>query len=129
MPLQILTDEHVSPEVARRLVALGFHVISVRDRRMLGWKDWELMRWCRERRHAICTKDGPDLAREHERCLAHRTDHAGVIILGGDWTPDCLPPERLSGLHPRTVGCVSVTARDRTDLRSRARLFRCIVQN
>jgi predicted nuclease of predicted toxin-antitoxin system len=84
---RVLTDEHISPTVAHRLVALGFDVVCVRDRGLLGWKDWQLMPWCIEHHRTICTNNGPDFVREHDRCLARGDDHPGVLIIG-DWTPD-----------------------------------------
>lgn len=87
MSLRVLTDEHISPTVAHRLVPLGFDVICARDRGLLGWKDWDLMPWCIEHQRTICTKNGPDFEREHDRCLARGDDHCGVLIVG-EWTPD-----------------------------------------
>ena len=87
MPLKLLTDEHISPTVAHRLVELGFDALCARDRGLLGWKDWELMPWCIEHQRAICTKNGPDFEREHHRCLARGESHPGVLV-AGEWTPD-----------------------------------------
>jgi Domain of unknown function (DUF5615) len=46
MAPKLLPDEHISSEIAHRLVALGFDVTSVRDRGLLSLKDWQLMDWC-----------------------------------------------------------------------------------
>ncbi len=87
MPLRILTDEHISPTAARNLYALGYDVIPVHDRGLLGKKDWELMTWCITDRRAICTINDDDLEREHHRCRARQQDHYGVLVVG-DWTKD-----------------------------------------
>jgi predicted nuclease of predicted toxin-antitoxin system len=84
VPVRILTDEHISPTVARDLYALGHDVIPVHDRGLLGKKDWELMAWCIKERRAICTVNGDDLEREHRRCRARGEDHYGVLVVG-DW--------------------------------------------
>jgi hypothetical protein len=44
VPVRLLTDEHISPEVAHQLTNAGFDVICARDRGLLGWDDWDLMR-------------------------------------------------------------------------------------
>lgn len=87
MPVRILTDEHISPTVARDLYALGHDVIPVHDRNLLGKKDWELMAWCIREGRAICTVNGDDLEREHRRCRARGEDHPGVLVVG-DWLTD-----------------------------------------
>lgn len=89
MPISILTDEQISPQVAHRLVQDGFDVICVRDRSLLGWNDWELMDWCIQNGRAICTKNGPDFEREHARCLARGEEHPGVLILE-EWPRDVI---------------------------------------
>ena len=81
----MLTDEGISPETAHRLVEAGFDVICVRDRGMLGWDDWDLMRWCIEHGRAICTKNGADFEREHRRCRQRGENHYGVLIVE-DWS-------------------------------------------
>ena len=87
MPLRILTDEHISPTVTRALAVLGYDVVPVHDRGLLGKKDWELMRWCIKERHAICTNNADDLEREHHLCRERGEDHYGILVIG-DWTKD-----------------------------------------
>jgi predicted nuclease of predicted toxin-antitoxin system len=88
VPLRVLLDEHISPDVAHRLAALGFDVVCARDRGLANKriKDWELMAWCVEHQRAVCTQNGPDFEREHRRCLARGEHHYGVLIVG-QWTP------------------------------------------
>jgi predicted nuclease of predicted toxin-antitoxin system len=87
VPVRILTDEHISPEVAYRLVEAGFDVVCARDRSLLGWADWDLIRWCIDQGRAMCTKDGPDFEREHRRCEQRGEQHYGVLIVE-DWSRD-----------------------------------------
>src|SRR5207302_7063907 len=77
---------HIKPEIAHRLTELGFDVVCVRDRGLLGWKDWQLFPWCIRERRALCTRNEHDLEREHQRCLQRGEEHFGVLIVDGDWT-------------------------------------------
>ena len=87
MAPKLLLDEHISSEVAHRLVALGFDVTSVRDRGLLSLKDWQLMEWCIGEGRAICTFNARDFLREHRKHLAAGRDHFGIILLT-EATPD-----------------------------------------
>ena len=87
MALRILTDEDISPTVARRLLQLGYDVLPVHDRGLLGWEDWDLMRWCIQNQRTICTVNGDDFEKEHRRCRLRGEDHYGVLIVG-DWTTE-----------------------------------------
>jgi predicted nuclease of predicted toxin-antitoxin system len=84
VPVRLLTDEHISPQVAHQLAEAGFDVICARDRGLLGWDDWDLMRWSIEHGRAICTKNGADFESEHRRCRQRGEDHHGILILE-DW--------------------------------------------
>jgi hypothetical protein len=81
----VLTDEHIKPEVAHALLNLGFDVVCVRDRGLLGWKDWQLMPWCIREQRAICTRNVDDFEDEHQRCQDRGQEHFGVLIVGNDW--------------------------------------------
>lgn len=81
VPLSILIDEQIAPEIAHRLVELGFDVICTRDRGLLGLKDWELMPWCIAHRRTICTINRRHFEREHERCRQRGEDHYGVLVI------------------------------------------------
>jgi hypothetical protein len=87
VPLAILTDEHIAPDISYRLVELGYDVICARDRGLLGRQDWELMPWCIAHRRTICTMNRRHFEREHERCRQRGEDHRGVLIVE-DWPPD-----------------------------------------
>ena len=87
MPLRILTDAHVSPQVAHALTTIGFDVVCARDRGLQDWEDWDLMAWCITDQRAICTKNRRHFEREHERCQARGQSHSGVLIVG-EWTTD-----------------------------------------
>jgi predicted nuclease of predicted toxin-antitoxin system len=84
VPIQVLTDEHISPQVAHQLAAAGFDVICARDRGLLGWEDWDLMRWSIEHGRTICTKNGADFEREHHRCQQRGENHYGILVME-DW--------------------------------------------
>ena len=88
MPLRVLTDEHVAPEVSHRLQALGYEVACVRDRGLLRREDWELMRWCIDHQYAICTRNRRHFEREHEQCQARGENHCGILVLEVEWTRD-----------------------------------------
>jgi hypothetical protein len=86
--LPILLDEHISLETAYRLTDLGFDVVPLRDRGLLGRKDWQLIRWCREQGRVLCTRNSADFEKEHQRCRDRGEDHPGVLVVGWDWTQD-----------------------------------------
>jgi predicted nuclease of predicted toxin-antitoxin system len=86
--LAILLDEHISLEIAYRLTELGFDVVPLRDRGLLKRKDWQLMRWCREHDHVICTRNSADFEIEHQRCRDRGEDHPGVLVVGRDWSQE-----------------------------------------
>jgi len=86
--LAILLDEHISLEVAYRLVDLGFDVVPLRDRGLLKRKDWQLMQWCREHGRAICTRNSADFEKEHQRCQDRGEAHPGVLVVGRDWSQE-----------------------------------------
>ena len=51
MPFRVLTDEHLPPTIGPDLAMLGYDVVPVHHRGLLGWEDWDLMAWCvREQR-------------------------------------------------------------------------------
>jgi predicted nuclease of predicted toxin-antitoxin system len=91
VPLRILLDEHIKPDIAHRLTEEGVDVVCARDRGLANRKipDWELMRWCIDHGRSVCTKNAKDLEREHERCRARGEDHPGVLTVG-DWSPDAI---------------------------------------
>jgi predicted nuclease of predicted toxin-antitoxin system len=86
---RLLLDEHLSPNLAHDLTAHSYDVTCVRDRGLLGLKDWELMDWCIREGRAICTKNEHDFEREHQRRIAARQDHFGIVTLG-DWSTEQL---------------------------------------
>lgn len=88
MPLRVLTDEHVAPEVSHRLQSIGYEVACVRDRGLLRCEDWELIRWCIDHQFAICTRNRRHFEREHQRCQARGEGHYGILILEVEWTRD-----------------------------------------
>jgi hypothetical protein len=68
MSLRILTDEHISPQISHRLTALGYEVVCVRDRGLLRYEDWDLIRWCIDHQHAISPAT-PEFVRPGMSCL------------------------------------------------------------
>lgn len=88
MALAILLDEHISLEIADRLTELGFDVVPLRDRGLLRRKDWQLMQWCREHDHMICTRNSADFEKEHQRCRDRGEEHPGVLVVGRDWSQE-----------------------------------------
>jgi hypothetical protein len=88
VPLRVLTDEHVTPEVSHRLQAVGYEVACVRDRGLLHCEDWELMRWCIDHEYAICTHNRRHFEREHRHCQARGEVHCGILILEVEWPRD-----------------------------------------
>jgi len=88
VPLAILLDEHISPDTAYRLNALGFDVVPLRDRGLLGRKDWQLMRWCREHHRVMCTRNSTDFEEEDRRFRQRGEDQAGVLVVGREWTQE-----------------------------------------
>ena len=87
MPLRVLTDEHLSPTIGPDLTALGYDVVPVHHRGLLGWEDWDLMAGCVREQRAICTNNAHDFEREHRRYGQRGEDHCGILIVG-DWTTD-----------------------------------------
>lgn len=85
---RILLDEHVAPETAYRLNELGFDVVPVRDRGLLGMDDWDLLLWCVANDFAICTANGRHFRREHQRCQARGASHPGILLIEMEWTPE-----------------------------------------
>jgi predicted nuclease of predicted toxin-antitoxin system len=90
VPIRILLDEHIKPEIAHQLTKLGHEVVCARDRGLANRKvaDWELMRWCIANERAICTQNGPDFRREHEECRKRGQAHYGVLIVGRFWSTE-----------------------------------------
>ena len=88
MLLQVLIDEHISPTVALRLQRFGLYsVVSVRERGLIGKKDWELIAWCIQNQHAMFTNNEKDWESLHKQCLDRGEQHYGVLLVG-DWTSD-----------------------------------------
>jgi predicted nuclease of predicted toxin-antitoxin system len=87
VPLRVLTDEHLSPTIGPDLATLGYDVVPVHHRGLLGWEDWDLMAWCAREQRAICTNNAHDFEREHRRYEQRGEDHWGILIVG-DWTTD-----------------------------------------
>jgi predicted nuclease of predicted toxin-antitoxin system len=90
VPLRVLLDEHIKPEIAHRLTELGYDVVCARDRGLANRKipDWELMRWCIINERAICTQNGPHFRREHEECQRRGEQHYGVLVVGRMWSTE-----------------------------------------
>lgn len=90
MPIRILLDEHIKPEIAHQLTELGFEVACARDRGLANRRipDWELMRWCINDERAICTQNGPHFRREHEACQKRGEQHYGVLVVGRFWSTE-----------------------------------------
>jgi predicted nuclease of predicted toxin-antitoxin system len=88
LPIAILLDEHIKLQTAYRLMEQGYDVVPARDRGLLDWDDWDLIKWCREQRRAICTRNGPDFEREHEHCRQRGDEHFGVLVVGNDWSQE-----------------------------------------
>jgi predicted nuclease of predicted toxin-antitoxin system len=87
VPPQVLLDEQLSPRIAHGLTALGFVVTCVRDRGLIGMQDWDLIDWCAQHRHALCTKNEADFTREHRRYQAQGKTHHGILFVG-EWSSD-----------------------------------------
>lgn len=88
MPIRLLLDAHISPQVAYRLSALGYDVVPVRDRGLLHAEDWELMAWCIQHQSTMCTQNGKDFEEQHRRCQVRGEDHYGVLVVSGRWTQE-----------------------------------------
>jgi predicted nuclease of predicted toxin-antitoxin system len=59
--LRLLLDEHLSPEIARRLRARGHDAIAVRDEEgLIGQPDRIQFAWAGDRRRTIVTRDLAD---------------------------------------------------------------------
>jgi predicted nuclease of predicted toxin-antitoxin system len=86
---KLLLDEHLSPSVSHRLIAVGFDVTCVRDRGLMGLEDWELMEWCVHQGRAICSENERHFRRQHQAYLDGGKDHFGIITVE-EW-----PTERL----------------------------------
>jgi len=84
---KLLLDEHISPTIAHRLTELGFDVVCVRDRGLLGFEDWDLMEWCGNEGRAICTNNEDDFETEHQKYSSRGESHFGIIIVG-EWSTD-----------------------------------------
>jgi predicted nuclease of predicted toxin-antitoxin system len=87
VPIRVFTDAHVSPQVAQKLVQLGFDVVCARDRRLLTAEDWEVMRWCIDHSYAICTKNRRHFEREHRAAQDRGEQHQGILLIE-DWPTD-----------------------------------------
>src|SRR5205807_6078143 len=81
----ILLDEHISPDVAQWLTADGHTVTCLRDRGLLRQHDWQIFKWCQDNGYAVCTKNGADFRKEHERSLRRGDPHRGILVVG-EWS-------------------------------------------
>ncbi len=80
--MRLLLDEMISFRVARELHALGHDVVAIkRDRPELERRpDIELLREMSAERRAVVTSDVLDFRLAHERLLAAREDHFGIVF-------------------------------------------------
>ena len=80
--MRLLLDEMISFRVARDLRALGHDVVAIkRDRPELETRpDIELLREMAAERRAVVTNDILDFRLAHERLLAAREDHFGIVF-------------------------------------------------
>jgi predicted nuclease of predicted toxin-antitoxin system len=90
VPLRVLTDEHIGPNVALELQAIGLDVVSVQHRGLLHAADWELLRWCFQNSRAICTKNAEEFRKHHQRWLARGDEHAGILVIPWAWSNEVL---------------------------------------
>lgn len=80
--MRLLLDEMISFRIARDLRDLGHDVVAVkRDRPELERRpDIELLREMSAERRAVVTNDVLDFRLAHERLLAAREDHLGIVF-------------------------------------------------
>lgn len=88
VPLRIIVDEDLSPSIAQELWALGFEATSIRDRGMLGWKDWQLLPWLTRELWTLCTDNGAEWERRARRWREQGNSHCGVLIVRQAWGTD-----------------------------------------
>src|SRR5207237_6223696 len=64
---------------------VGLDATSIRDRAMLGWKDWQILSWLARERWTLCTANGEEWERRAERWCAQGEMHHGILIVSQDW--------------------------------------------
>jgi predicted nuclease of predicted toxin-antitoxin system len=87
--VRLVLDEMISFRVASQLRELGHDVVAIkRDRSELEQRaDADLVRDMAEERRAIVTTNVKDFRIVHERMLAQREDHYGIIFTFDDTLP------------------------------------------
>lgn len=95
--MRLLLDEMISFRVARDLRALGHDVVAIkRDRPELERRpDIELLRAMSVERRAVVTNDILDYRLAHDRLLAAREDHFGIVF-----TLDAVLPRNRASIEP-----------------------------
>jgi hypothetical protein len=92
--VKLLLDEHISPEIARQLRALGHDVVAVQERRELtGRSDRVHFAAMPEQRRAIVTRDLGDFRPLLAEALHHGAKTYGLVCV----------PARV-GLGRRAIG-------------------------
>ncbi len=78
--IQIYTDEHITPQIARALRTRGYAAQSAIEAGMIGRSDEEHLTYAADHSMAILTFDHVDFVQLAQQwAVAHR-EHAGIII-------------------------------------------------
>lgn len=88
MSLRIIVDEDLSPSIAQALWHFGFEATTIRDRGMLGWKDWEILPWLAQEKWTLCTGNGDEWDRRAHEWRAAGNVHYGLLIVDQSWGSD-----------------------------------------
>lgn len=79
--MRLLLDEHVSPEIARRLRALGHDADAARERAdVRGLSDRALLSLARSEGRAVVTENVADFAALHREAILRADHHSGMVF-------------------------------------------------
>lgn len=95
-----LADENIAPRVVHALRSRGYDVEDVKERRLSGLSDSQVLRMAQKKRRVILT---------HDRDFAHAlfrppAQHPGIVIMRfSNQSPGAVIDRLLSNLQPRVL--------------------------
>jgi len=90
----MLLDEHYSPEIARRLRAMGHDVVSVKERKdLIGLPDAEILRRMTNEKRTLLTNNVADFMALADQAILTDECHGGLLF-----TSDLSMPRRKDAI-------------------------------